>query len=439
MKLCSLTIKRLYGHYDYENIIFNSDVTFIYGLNGCGKTTILNITEAIITGQIFKLFSYDFEEITLKYSPNEEKEIVIKSLNKKLDVTFENKTYTINQIERFSLRRYNENDFRKIKYYFTEYKFLESIKNTFNYVYLPLNRSLTVNNLDFNERIFQNERNIFDDEIFEEPISTSMDIAMLQIEELIEKSCRNINLQISKISDKFRNDILKSSLRVNEQYKNLKNIYKEIEKIEIEKTKIEYIKILKSLNIITESEEKNFIKFFDEVSRDITQNENNRKVTQEILLKVNEVIKIKEILSLADETERKKADIRKPLEKFIEVMNKFIYNKEDEKLIQIDQIGQVYFTTKNSKNKIGIGYLSSGEKQLMIFFANLLFKVDKTSSGIFVVDEPELSLHLHWQKIFVKTILKLNNRIQLIFATHAPEIIGEKRNKMFKLEKKYID
>ena len=162
-------------------------------------------------------------------------------------------------------------------------------------------------------------------------------------------------------------------------------------------------------------------------------------MTQEILLKVNEVIKIKEILSLADETERKKADIRKPLEKFIEVMNKFIYNKEDEKLIQIDQIGQVYFTTKNSKNKIGIGYLSSGEKQLMIFFANLLFKVDKTSSGIFVVDEPELSLHLHWQKIFVKTILKLNNRIQLIFATHAPEIIGEKRNKMFKLEKKYID
>ena len=64
VKLISITIKKLYGYYNYD-VDFNSDVTFIYGLNGCGKTTILNITEAIITGQLFKLFSYNFDFIKL--------------------------------------------------------------------------------------------------------------------------------------------------------------------------------------------------------------------------------------------------------------------------------------------------------------------------------------------------------------------------------------
>ena len=71
MKLLELQVERLYGHYNYDKVIFNSDVTFIYGLNGCGKTTILNITEAIITGQIYKLFSYNFCEIKLQYASND--------------------------------------------------------------------------------------------------------------------------------------------------------------------------------------------------------------------------------------------------------------------------------------------------------------------------------------------------------------------------------
>ena len=79
--------------------------------------------------------------------------------------------------------------------------------------------------------------------------------------------------------------------------------------------------------------------------------------------------------------------------------------------------------------------MSSGEKQLLTFFANLIFNVDRKSSGIFVVDEPELSLHLSWQKIFVDKAININNNIQLIFATHAPEIIGRYRDKMFRLEK----
>ena len=56
----------------------------------------------------------------------------------------------------------------------------------------------------------------FVDDTFDEYFNK--DLAMVQIEKLIENSCKKINSEISDISDKFRNNILKSSLDVNEQY-----------------------------------------------------------------------------------------------------------------------------------------------------------------------------------------------------------------------------
>lgn len=446
MKLIQLKIEKLYGHYNYDNIIFNSDVTFIYGLNGCGKTTVLNITEAIITGQIYKLFGYDFEKIILSYAPknnmNNKKEIrILKKLNN-IKVMFDDKEHEIEYNSEFiKENRFNDRDFERTRYYFNNYEFLVEIRKIFNYVYLPLNRSSVVYDFDNDDGIYfyRNNRRIYLEDSFNEP--ENKDLAMIQIEKLIEESYRKINSRISKISDEFRNNILKSLLDVNEQYTDSDNLLDEIIRQKaanansIKQTKAAYIKMLKDLSLISKDEETNFEKFFDEIYGDI----NKDKISVSTLLKMNEVIRIKKIVSLAEKTEKQKANIRKPIEKFIETMNDFINNGEDQKEIKINPMGRVYFTTKYNKNPISIQYLSSGEKQLITFFANLIFKVKSSTAGIFVVDEPELSLHLFWQKIFVEKTLEINKNIQLIFATHSPEIVGKNRNKMFKLEKKYVD
>jgi len=94
VKLVSLEVRSLYGNFNYF-VRFNPDVTFIYGTNGCGKTTILNITEAVITGQLYKLFNYQFEKITLKYTSdlNDTRDhcIDIASVESGLTVTFNQK------------------------------------------------------------------------------------------------------------------------------------------------------------------------------------------------------------------------------------------------------------------------------------------------------------------------------------------------------------
>ena len=143
---------------------------------------------------------------------------------------------------------------------------------------------------------------------------------------------------------------------------------------------------------------------------------------------------INEIISDAGSAGQQKANI----EKFLATMNEFINTGEDPKELKIDSKGQVYFTTKYSEH-ISIQHLSSGEKQLLIIFANLLFKVKNNGSDFFIIDTPETSLHLSWQKILVEKMLETNNNIQLIFATHSPEIIGENRDKMIKLVKRCMD
>ena len=58
MRIQSLDIKRLHNLYDY-NVRFMPDLTFLYGSNGCGKTTILNIIESIVSGNIYDLYVWD--------------------------------------------------------------------------------------------------------------------------------------------------------------------------------------------------------------------------------------------------------------------------------------------------------------------------------------------------------------------------------------------
>lgn len=76
-------------------------------------------------------------------------------------------------------------------------------------------------------------------------------------------------------------------------------------------------------------------------------------------------------------------------------------------------------TTSNVK--IDLPSLASGEKQL--FF--ILLAALRASNHSLIIDEPELSLHVDWQKKLVKSLCLLNPRMQLILATHSPEIIAD--------------
>ena len=125
-----------------------------------------------------------------------------------------------------------------------------------------------------------------------------------------------------------------------------------------------------------------------------------------------------------------------PINTFLELINSFFKQGECFKEIIIDKKGVIYFETPSCTDPLDIDNLSSGEQQLLIFFAYLIFGLKDQNQGIFIVDEPELSLHLAWQRKYIESILNVNSKVQLIFATHSPEIIGKYRDKRVRLIQK---
>lgn len=453
MKLKSLTVEKLHGAYDYY-VDFNSDVTFVFGTNGCGKTTILNITEAIITGMLFKLFQYKFNKITLQYfkTKNEKdiKEIVIfQYKNKTFNIKFDDKEHSFSYISLDSDQR-RSNDIEEItQIYFKKYPILKTIHYSFNYVYLPLNRNMSFENTidfydeDINYRIVSRHYNYrFYDSLEDDTPFSNKDYNISQIERLIYNKYNSASAEIRKIENDFRSKVLQSLLDVTSS-SSVEEIIKSmpmsdvlnISPSKISEVKKQYISILRELTS-TDVDIHNCERFFELFQSDLEGSKQDT-ITVDFLFRYKDFQRIQSTIALAEQTRKAKERIMSAFHCFTDTMNSFISQTEQGKKISISPEGKIGFYTEYSKNMLSVQYLSSGEKQLLIFFAYLIFGVNRKHTGIFVVDEPELSLHLSWQRIFVEKTMEINPNIQLIFATHSPEFVGRYRDKMYKLEKKY--
>lgn len=75
---------------------------------------------------------------------------------------------------------------------------------------------------------------------------------------------------------------------------------------------------------------------------------------------------------------------------------------------------------------IASGALSSGEQHEIVLLYDLIFGVQPGS--LVLIDEPELSLHVSWQKQFVPDLLAIAKAvgIDVVLATHSPFIVGDR-------------
>lgn len=127
-------------------------------------------------------------------------------------------------------------------------------------------------------------------------------------------------------------------------------------------------------------------------------------------------------MSLA--AEAKNEGIFKQANLFTDKLKEFVTDKKFEFVNGILNV--------KSPDGISISKLSSGEKQLLILFIETLLQREKPY--IFLADEPELSLHIAWQRNIIRAIRELNPSAQVIVATHSPEIAGPHRSNILDIE-----
>ncbi|BEM16268.1 AAA family ATPase [Serratia marcescens] len=106
-------------------------------------------------------------------------------------------------------------------------------------------------------------------------------------------------------------------------------------------------------------------------------------------------------------------------QKFFEALDKFITTTN--RTITRDEKGLIAFKLPN--NKVVKWYnFSRGEKTLVSILLNVF--LNRNKDIIFILDEPDLSLHIEWQELLLPTLSELASRRQFIISTHSPALIG---------------
>jgi predicted ATPase len=85
--------------------------------------------------------------------------------------------------------------------------------------------------------------------------------------------------------------------------------------------------------------------------------------------------------------------------------------------------GSIRVAVQGSNEKMSelkLSQLSSGEKQALYILIHAL----RAGVNALIIDEPELSMHIDWQRQLIDSVLSLNPETQVIVATHSPEVMA---------------
>jgi len=145
----------------------------------------------------------------------------------------------------------------------------------------------------------------------------------------------------------------------------------------------------------------------------------NKQSTHDIVEIENAVLNLYKNMLFSRKEERKRA-FQKSRD-FEESVNTFL----DKKKLKIGAVGEgvrrsLVSVSTEGQRSYGLTALSSGEKQIL----TMLYSASRSKfdGGLFLIDEPELSLHIDWQRSILRELMSLAQNRQIIVCTHSPEV-----------------
>ncbi len=420
-KIDSVEIWDFWGsrHIDVD---FFPDVNFFIGVNGSGKTTVINIIAAALSADYgtldrlpFEKLRIDFSQVGGKKKPSIEVEKIRNEDSPYTSITYrirekaseKYKEYSLDELEEETLlrRRITPHQYRMYMRK-TNRGILGRLKAIANVNWLSIHRT--------NSSRFSSE---------EESYESSVD---LKLEELSNELARYFSFLSSRVSDEiaeFQRNII-SSL-ITEQTETA--VFSLVKSFDLDEEKRALVEIFKKLKIGGRNPEKVLDKHFREV------NAAREKLTEESGLDINDLFTLvnsyrsHRVVDNWNTLLEKQAEILSPKTTFLQVLNGLFQRK----VISINEENELEATTDSGKI-LSVRGLSSGEKQLVIILGEALLQ--RSSPWIYIADEPELSLHVLWQEKLIENLRRLNPYAQIVCATHSPDVVSTFSSNVFDME-----
>lgn len=452
IKLKQFIGKDIRGYMNF-NIAFNESLTFLIGINGTGKTTILKLLSGLLCPSYIELCQIEFSYIELLCEKNGDREKKIK-----IECRKEGNVIILSFIDIFNRKNYKNKlplvEFSNIRnniayetieneklnralFDFENLEVVSKIKELRTPLFLGLNRRTGNNIMPLSGK----ERDIFFTSRHRNPnfdiYIDSVDSALRDIEDMFHNYVRQNAQSQYFLSEQFRKKVFSESFKIEKNTVPTIDYTTELEKLQLRREQLN--DAIDKLDVTDLS--KQFTEYFDSIEKtlytlvktpaigsDNKPSEEYINVLLQWMILCSQVEKIDNIIGYANEYSQNIQKTKEPLLRFIDSVN--IFFKEGHKEIEVTPRGDVKIKIKGTKKENSIYELSSGEKQLIILLAHIAFHKRNRNSSILIIDEPELSLHISWQELFVDALLKASPNTQYILATHAPAIIStiERRN-----------
>ena len=425
MKIDTLIIKGLFKTFNYEiSLSANRSPLILTGLNGYGKTTILTIIKRLSERDFFYFYRLPFDEITILFDNGAKIDILSLEENAQQKQGDEDYNLTIP---------------REVKFIWTS---SQEIVYTFNLGRTEIKEAV----IYMHRRSFSAEYDVNSDDFYEQTLKNKAFYGYFRK----DKDFNFISMMLDSLKVTFI-----TAQRLDPIEEKVENDYP-FESSIIRKPKISEVlqlieKKLKSENIAFLSKSQYIdSKLIDCLLADVwsLDEQDYNKLKDEVSKKIADL----KLFGLVDNITIPPYD-----NEHGHILSVYLKNM-DEKLKTYDNIlsklklfsnivNSLDFVNKTIsyspekgliiKTKDGLfldaNKLSSGEQNEIVMLYEMIF--DVADNTILLVDEPEISLHVAWQNKFLNMMSRIasNNKLQVVVATHSPQIIGDRWDECYDL------
>lgn len=437
MIIKKLEIEELYGYIN-KKIDFYEDVSIVVGINGAGKTSILNVLNWLLKPSIpmlctthFKSASVsiivDGQDYNIRASHNNSKfkyEIIGAKKFHPLEVTL---NLPVNQSFSDGIRDDLYRHYRMLGPDSKEVRTWEFLKQLPDPIVVGLDRYLYTEEDDVVYYEKDKRRKVISN-------NRKSDTPIKRVKEIVNEQYRKAQSEVLKLTNDLKNHLMLSTFNESisiESFASGMKVKLKLSMIEqAEKSVIEYFDKFEKNTFSTQqrNQVENYFTQLKTITAKYTSDPEDRSLQLLYGLNASQFKKVLTLLKKFEKFEERLKDTFERIDLYLNTIN-FFFKDSNKKLVFKTETSELYYHILDKENNAirmynDLKYLSSGEQQILILLTYLTF--NPLPSNVFIIDEPELSLHVKWQEDFMANMKKLMpSGTQVIVATHSPILVGQ--------------
>ncbi|MFS2014823.1 AAA family ATPase [Azospirillum sp. CT11-132] len=442
MRILSFSGKKIYGHLDLS-VKFGPELTFITGINGKGKTTTIRCMLALLQPHIGFLLDTEHKDLRVDFE-HDGKTYYIRSERTASTISLRH-SYCRDPLVIPLIKRDAFESPMRFRERWEEYVAEVENSNAKNPVrefigslptpmFLGLERRDETLAMDDprRPRLQRRIRGLVTGNLYE---------SMNDAKELAERAYRTILAQQKGLADALRQNIVLSAFmhKMKSADETMRSLPSKSYITTLEKNYELVFRTLSSIGIDAKQIDEHVRPFFDNMIETVHRLPRTKNLDRAIANPDQNVqnavyawfsmrpqeSRINAIIKHVESYNRKRIESFSTIQSFIDTVDSFL--ADSGKRIKFSAEGYMYVQI-NEKFRDDVSTLSSGESHVFVILAQLFFNAKNAAASVLIIDEPELSLHIRWQEIFVDALRTAKPDLQIILSTHSPSIILDRTN-----------